>query len=75
MESTRSFKVMRDLRDVITADHLAAATYDLLERAARRAGDQETAELANRLGHREHRAIDQLENSLDETLEVALLAE
>jgi hypothetical protein len=63
------------VRDVIATDHLAGATYDLLERAARRSGDAETAEMAQRFGRRERGATSELEGSLDEALEVALLAE
>lgn len=73
-ETSRGFKIARDARDLIAAEHLESATYDLLERAARRAGDQETAELAHRLGERGHEGLTRLEASLDETLEVALLA-
>ena len=75
VESIRSYKVVRDIRDVIAADHLATATYDLLEQTAIRSGDAETAALATGLSHRERGAIEQLEDSLDETLKVALFAE
>ncbi len=75
VESIRSYKVIRDVRDVIAADHLASATYGLLEQAALRSGDRDTAELARRFSQREHGATERLESSLDETLEVALLAE
>ena len=75
VESIRSYKVIRDVRDVIAADHLATATYGLLEQAAIRSGDRDTTELARRFRQREHSATDRLESSLDETLEVALLAE
>ena len=75
VESIRSYKVIRDVRDVIAADHLASATYGLLEQAAIRSGDRDTAELARGFSQREHGATERLESSLDETLEVALLSE
>jgi ferritin-like metal-binding protein YciE len=75
IESIRSYKVIRDVRDVIAADHLASATYGLLEQAAIRSADRDTAELARRFSQREHGATERLEHSIDETLEVALIAE
>lgn len=73
-ETSRGFKIVRDARDLIAAEHLETATYELLERAARRAGDEETARLARRLSDREREGLTQLQEHLDETLEVALLA-
>ena len=74
-ETLRSFKLARDVRDLIVADRLEGATYDLLDRAARRAGDAQTAALAERLADHERGAAEDLEESLDRALEVALLAE
>lgn len=73
-ETGRGFKIVRDARDLIAAEHLESATYELLERAASREGDEQTAELAHRLGDREREGLTRLEERLEETLELALLA-
>lgn len=75
VEHVRDYKIVRDLRDLLAADELAIATYELLERAARRAGDEDTAALARRLGDEERAAAGRLEPVLAIALEVALLAE
>lgn len=73
VESARSFKVLRDARDVIAAEHLQIATFELLERAARHAGDSATAEMARGLAESEGQALERLRERIEETLEVALL--
>jgi hypothetical protein len=74
-EHVRGYKLARDLRDVIASDHLEIVTYDLLERAARRASDPTTADLAARL--RAHAASEpgRWDGQFDNALEIALLAE
>lgn len=78
VEQIRSYKLVRDIRDIrdmLAADRLETATYDLLARAAERAGDPDTAKLAERLRAAEREAADRLARQLDTALEIALLAE
>lgn len=75
VEHVREYKVVRDVRDLLAAERLETATYTLLAGAADRAGDAETAALAQRLGAREHVGSERLSAELDSALEVALLAE
>jgi hypothetical protein len=75
VEQIRSYKLVRDIRDMLAADRLETATYDLLARAAERAGDPDTAKLAERLRADERDAADRLAQQLDTALEIALLAE
>jgi hypothetical protein len=56
VEQIRSYKLVRDIRDLLAADQLETATYDLLARAAERAGDPDTANLAQQLGASERTA-------------------
>jgi hypothetical protein len=75
VEHVRDYKVVRDLRDLVAADRLESATYDLLAAAAQRAGDAETATLARTLASRERTAAHRVSAELETALEVALLAE
>ncbi|HEU4976539.1 MAG TPA: hypothetical protein VFT50_15715 [Baekduia sp.] len=74
-EHVRAYKLARDVRDVVASDELEVATYDLLERAARRAGDTATAELASALRAEAAGGSARGSAGLDGALEVALLAE
>ncbi|HEY4279456.1 MAG TPA: hypothetical protein VGM91_14625 [Conexibacter sp.] len=74
-EHVRGYKLARDLRDVIAADHLEIATLDLLEHAARRASDTTTADLAARMRAQAAGTGPRCEGHLDSALEIALLAE
>jgi ferritin-like metal-binding protein YciE len=62
-------------RDGYTAEHLEIAAYELLERVATRAGDEETAEVA-RLNRADEQAMaDKLAASWDLVLDVSLAEE
>lgn len=75
VDRVRDYKSVRDVRDLLAADELALATYELLARAADRAGDAETAEQARTLREHERAGAGRLEPALAVALEVALLAE
>ncbi len=48
LDFVRGEKAGRNARDAFAAEHMEIAAYQLLERVARRAGDEETAEVARR---------------------------
>jgi hypothetical protein len=54
VERIRSYKLVRDIRDLLAADQLETPTYDLLARAAERAGDPDTANLGSSGRERAH---------------------
>jgi len=66
VEQIRSNKLVRDIRDLLAADQLETATYDLLARAAERAGDPDTAgrDPARPAPPPRHRLIEQLPRRL-----------
>lgn len=75
VEHVRGYKLIRDVRDLLAAGRLETGTYELLRRAAERAGDEETARLAHGLGAEARSASGRLDGSLAPALRIALLAE
>ena len=53
-------------------EHLEIAAYELLRRVAQRAGDQETAEVAERIAAEERAAADRIAGTWDAAIDVAL---
>lgn len=74
-EHVRGYRLARDVRDILASDHLEVATYELLERAALRAGDTETAEMAATLRDQASDGISRETAGIDAALQVTLLAE
>lgn len=75
IEHIRSYRLVRDIRDLLAASQLETATYTLLAKAAERAGHPDTATLAHQLRARQHTSAERLSAELDPSLEIALLAE
>jgi ferritin-like metal-binding protein YciE len=65
----------RNARDAYVAEHLEIASYALLERVARRAGDKETAEVARRNCADEQAMAQKIEGSWDRVVELSLREE
>jgi ferritin-like metal-binding protein YciE len=55
-------------------EHLELASYELLERVAERAGDEETAQVARRIRDQEARMAERLEGAFDRAVEASLAA-
>ncbi len=62
-------------RDAYTAEHLEIASYELLERVARRAGDVQTAQVAARIRAEEEAAATRITAQWDRVVERSLQQE
>jgi ferritin-like metal-binding protein YciE len=56
----------------VSYEHLELASYELLVRAAERAGDEETAQVARRIRDEEQRMAERLEGSYDAAVDASL---
>lgn len=72
VDVVRSEKAARNARDAYATEHLEIAAYQLLERVARRAGDEETAEVA-RLNRKDEESMAKtIDANWDHFVELAL---
>jgi ferritin-like metal-binding protein YciE len=75
LDLTRGEKAGRNARDGYAAEHMEIAAYQLPERLARYAGDEETAEAARLNRADEERLVKELEASWDTFAELSLKEE
>ena len=72
-DMARSEKAGRNARDGYATEHMEIAAYQLLERVATRAGDEETAEVARRNRADEERMAKKIDANWDRFAELSLV--
>jgi ferritin-like metal-binding protein YciE len=75
LDLTRGEKAGRNARDGYATEHLEIASYQLLERIAQRAGDEETAEVARQNRNDEEAMARRLDAHWDKFAELSLKEE
>ncbi len=75
MDMLRGEKSARNARDGFATEHLEIAAYELLERVARQAGDEETAQVAQENRSDEEAMAQKIAQSWDVVVEDMLRAE
>jgi ferritin-like metal-binding protein YciE len=75
LDLTRGEKAGRNARDAYATEHLEIASYQLLERIARQAGDEETAEVARESRKDEEAMAKKLDAHWDRFAELSLKEE
>ena len=75
VDMVRQEKAGRNARDGYATEHLEIASYQLLERIAQQAGDEETAEVARENRKDEERMAKKIESSWDKFAALALKEE
>jgi ferritin-like metal-binding protein YciE len=75
VDLARSEKAARNARDGYATEHMEIAAYQMLERVASRAGDEETAEAARLNRADEERMAKEIEANWDKFVELALKEE
>lgn len=75
LDRTRGEKAGRNARDGYATEHMEIAAYELLERVAQRAGDEETAEVARQNRKEEQAMAKKIEANWDKFAELSLKEE
>jgi ferritin-like metal-binding protein YciE len=75
VDLTRNEKAGRNARDGYATEHMEIASYQLLERVAREAGDEETAQVAQLNRQEEERMAQAIEQSWDKVAALSLAEE
>jgi ferritin-like metal-binding protein YciE len=75
VDLARSEKTAKNARDGFVTEHLEIATYELLERFARRAGDEATAEIAKRNRRDEEAMAEKIASNWDKFVELTIREE
>jgi ferritin-like metal-binding protein YciE len=72
VDRVRTPNASRNARDGFTTEALEIATYEILERVARRAGDEQTADVARRNRADEEAMAEKIASSWDRVVELSL---
>jgi ferritin-like metal-binding protein YciE len=75
LDMVRGEKAGRNARDAYATEHMEIASYQLLERIATRAGDEETAEVARRNRAEEEAMARKLDEHWDTFAELSVSEE
>jgi ferritin-like metal-binding protein YciE len=73
LDATRNEKAGRNARDAYATEHMEIASYELLERVARRAGDEETAAVARQNLLEEEAMARKIEKTWDKVVGLTLV--